>query len=33
MFQLAGDKPEAAASKATMVMDFETILAKHSLDA
>jgi predicted metalloendopeptidase len=32
MFQLAGDKPEAAATKAAAVLDFETILAKHSLD-
>lgn len=32
MFQLAGDKPSAAAIKATMVLDFETTLAKHSLD-
>jgi endothelin-converting enzyme/putative endopeptidase len=32
MFQLAGDKPQAASLKATMVMEFETTLAKHSLD-
>ncbi|HEX3742575.1 MAG TPA: M13 family metallopeptidase [Bryobacteraceae bacterium] len=32
MFQLAGDKPAAAAIKATMVLDFETTLAKHALD-
>ena len=32
MFQLAGDKPEAAAVKATKVMDFETALARHALD-
>jgi len=32
MFQLAGDKLEAAALKATMVIEFETTLAKHSLD-
>jgi len=32
MFQLAGDKPAAAATKAAAVLDFETILAKHSLD-
>ena len=32
MFQLAGDKPEAASLKATMVLDFETTLARHSLD-
>ena len=30
--QLAGDTPETAAPKATMVLDFETILAKASLD-
>jgi putative endopeptidase len=32
MFQLAGDKPEASGMKATLVLDFETVLAKHSLD-
>jgi endothelin-converting enzyme/putative endopeptidase len=32
MFQLAGDKPQAASLKATMVLDFETALAKDSLD-
>ena len=32
MFQLAGDKPETAAAKAAMVLDFETMLAKRSLD-
>ena len=32
MFQLAGDTPSAAAIKATAVLDFETTLAKHSLD-
>ena len=32
MFQLAGDKPQSATLKATMVLDFETALAKDSLD-
>jgi endothelin-converting enzyme/putative endopeptidase len=32
MFQLAGDTPQAAALKAAKVLDFETILAKDSLD-
>jgi predicted metalloendopeptidase len=32
MFQLAGDKPQAASLKATMVLDFEGALAKDSLD-
>jgi len=32
MFQLAGDKPQAASLKATMVLDFENALAKDSLD-
>ena len=32
MFQLAGDKPELAAKKADMVLKFETLLAKDSLD-
>ena len=32
MFQLAGDSPEAAAAKAKLVLDFETLLAKDSLD-
>jgi endothelin-converting enzyme/putative endopeptidase len=32
MFLLAGDKPEAAAIKANMVLELETTLAKHSLD-
>ena len=32
VFQLAGDKPETASLKATMVLEFETTLAKHSLD-
>ena len=32
MFQLAGEKPPQASLKATMVMDFETTLAKFALD-
>ncbi len=32
MFQLAGDSPEAAAAKAKLVLDFESMLAKDSLD-
>ena len=32
MFQLAGDTADAAAAKATRVLDFETLLAKDSLD-
>ena len=32
MFQLAGDSADAAAAKAAAVLDFETILAKASLD-
>jgi predicted metalloendopeptidase len=32
MFVLAGDKPDAAAKKAAMVLDFETVLAKRTLD-
>jgi predicted metalloendopeptidase len=32
MFQLAGDKPQAASLKATLVLDFENALAKDSLD-
>ena len=32
MFQLAGDSADVAAHKAAMVLDFETILAKRSLD-
>ena len=32
MFQLAGDSADAAASKAKMVLDFETVLAKASAD-
>ena len=32
MFQLAGDSPDLAAAKAAKVLDFETTLAKHSLD-
>ena len=32
MFQLAGDKPAAAATKAAAVLEFETTLARHSLD-
>ncbi len=32
MFQLAGDKPQAAALKATMVLELETTFAKNSLD-
>jgi len=32
IFQLAGDKPQAASLKATMVLDFENALAKDSLD-
>jgi predicted metalloendopeptidase len=32
MFQLAGDSPDAAAEKAKLTLDFETLLAKDSLD-
>jgi predicted metalloendopeptidase len=32
MFQLAGDTPEAAAQKAQMVLDFETVIATASAD-
>ncbi|HTX36950.1 MAG TPA: M13 family metallopeptidase [Bryobacteraceae bacterium] len=32
MFELAGDSPDAAAAKAATVLDFETTLAKASLD-
>ena len=32
MFQLAGDPADAAAAKAAMVLDFETILARASVD-
>src|ERR1035438_8627592 len=32
MFKLAGDTEQAAALKATMVMDFEMVLAKDALD-
>ena len=32
MFQLAGDKPELAAKKADMVLRFESLLAKDSVD-
>src|SRR5262249_53240520 len=32
MFQLAGETPEKASAKAQQVMDFETALAKASLD-
>jgi predicted metalloendopeptidase len=32
LFQLAGDKPQAASLKATLVLDFESALAKDSLD-
>src|ERR1039458_8864423 len=32
MFKLAGDTEQAAALKATMVMDFEMLLAKDALD-
>ena len=32
MFQLAGDTAEAAAAKAKLVLDFETLLAQDSLD-
>ena len=32
MFQLAGDSAESAAQTAQMVLDFETILAKASMD-
>jgi putative endopeptidase len=32
MFQLAGDSPELAAAKAKLTFDFETLLAKNSLD-
>jgi endothelin-converting enzyme/putative endopeptidase len=32
MFQLAGDKPQTAALKTTMVVELETTLAKNSLD-
>jgi endothelin-converting enzyme/putative endopeptidase len=32
MFELAGDAPEAAAKKAKLTLDFETVLAKDSVD-
>jgi predicted metalloendopeptidase len=32
MFQLAGDAEDAAVAKAKLVLDFETLLAQHSLD-
>ena len=32
MFQLAGDSQDAAAEKAKLTLDFETLLAKNSLD-
>ena len=32
MFELAGDSPETAAQKAQEVLDFETVLAKASMD-
>jgi putative endopeptidase len=32
IFKLAGDSPEAAAKKATLTLDFETALAKDSVD-
>jgi predicted metalloendopeptidase len=32
MFQLAGEKPQTASLKATMVLEFETTLAKYALD-
>ena len=32
MFELAGDSPETAADKAKLTFDFETVLAKDSLD-